>query len=118
MDLLFHEVPVIALLHQGGSSGDDAHRPLDRIPRHVEDARAAMVDGHIVALAQIGDAVGKGPDRQGVRTDEHLPIAIADHQGAAPARAHDQLILALDQHAEGIGALQPIQGRLEGGQGG
>ena len=72
-----------------------------------------MVDGYIIALLQIGDPAGEGSDRQGVGAQEHLAFAIAHHQGAAPAGAHDQVVFPLNQHRQGEGPGQPIQRRLQ-----
>ena len=47
-----------------------------------------VVDGDVIALVQIGDLVGERADRQGVGADEHLAVAIADHQRAAAPGAH------------------------------
>ena len=84
VDLLFHEVAVVALLDQGGGGGDDARsaaRP--RAPSASKIRAPLVVDGDVVALLEIGDPVGEGPDRQGVGAEEHLAVAIADHQRAA-----------------------------------
>jgi len=113
MDLLFHEVPVIALLHQSRGGGHGAHSPLHRCAARIEDQRLIVVDGDVVALLQIGDAVGERPDRQGVGADEHLALAITDHQRTAAPRAHDQGVVALHQHADGVGAGQAGEGGLQ-----
>ena len=117
MDLLFHEVPVVALLHQGGGRGDDADLARDRPARGVEDARRGPVDGHEVALVEIGDPAGHGADGQGVAAQVHLAVAIADHQGAAAPGAQDQLVLALDEDGQGEGAAQAVEGLLQGVEG-
>ena len=88
----------------------------DRLPGVIEDAGGGVIDGDVIAFFQIGDAVGERADRQGVGADEHLAIAIADHQRAAAAGAHDQAVLALDQHGERIGAGQTVEGGLQGRQ--
>ena len=99
VDLLLHEVPVIALLHHGGGCGDLHHRSVGGAALRVKDLRPVMVDGHVVALIEIGDAGGERADGEGVRADEHLPIAKTDHQRRASPRAHDEVVLALHQHA-------------------
>ena len=73
-----------------------------------------MVDGDVIAFLQIGDAVGEGADRQGVGADEHLAVAVADHQGRPRRAPIDLVALALDQHRQGIGAAEPVERRLEG----
>ncbi len=117
VDLLFHEVPVIALLDQGGRGGDHPDRAVHVMAGGVQDAGGGIVDGDDVAFLQIGHAIGEGTDGQGVRADEHLAIAMADHQRAAAPGAQHQPLLAFDQHRQGVGALQPRQGGLERGQG-
>ena len=114
MDLLLHEVPVVALLHQGGGRRHEAHRALGGLAGLIEDLRAVVVDGDVIAFFQIGDAVGEGPHRQGVGAQEHLAVAIGHHQRAASASPHDQGVLALNQHRQGIGAGEPVQGGLQG----
>ncbi len=116
VDLLFHEVPVVALFHQGGGGRDDALWPGDAVAGGVEDAGAVVVDGDEIALVQIGDAVGEGAHRQGVGADEHFADAMAHHQGTAAAGAHDQLVLAVDEDTQRKGAGQAVQGGLERNQ--
>jgi len=116
MDFLLHEVPVLALFDQGRRGGDLNDRPFDRRSIHVEHPRAVPVDADIVALLQIADLLGEGPDRQGVRAQIHLALAPADDQRTAPPRTQDQPVLALDQHRQRIGAGQLVQHRLEGDQ--
>jgi hypothetical protein len=74
------------------------------------------VEADVVAVLQIGDLLGEGADRQGVRAEIHLALAPADHQRAAVAGTEDDPVLALDQHGQGIGPAQPVQHRLEGVQ--
>jgi hypothetical protein len=114
VDLLLHEVAVVALLDQGGRCRHLADRPFDRLAGLVEDPRPVMVDDHVVAFLEIGDAVGERPDGQGVRADEHLAVAVTDDQRAAPAGAHQQRVLPLDQHGQGVGAGQLVERRLQG----
>ncbi|MNJ33041.1 hypothetical protein D3C77_277200 [compost metagenome] len=116
MDLLLHEVAVLALLDQGRGGRDLDHGAVGRAAVGVEHARAGAGHGHVVAFLEVGDLLGEGADGQGVRAQIHLALAPADDQGAAAARAQDQLVLALDQHGERIGAGQPVQRGLEGVQ--
>ena len=85
VDLLLHEVAVIALLqHRSGLDGLD--RTLDRSPLRVEDPGALVVDADHVAVLQEAGAVGEAVDGQRVGTDEHLAVAVAHDQGR-PKRA-------------------------------
>ncbi|MNE37016.1 hypothetical protein D3C80_1308540 [compost metagenome] len=72
--------------------------------------------GDVVAFFEVADLLGEGTDRQGVRAEIHLALAPAYDQGAAATGAQDQLVLALDQDGEGIGAGQAVQRGLEGVQ--
>jgi hypothetical protein len=116
MDLLLHEVPVLALLDQGRRGRDLHHRAVRRGARGVEHARAVAVDGDEIAFFQIADLGRERADRQSVRAQVHLAVAPADHQRAATTGAQDQAVLALDQHRQRIGAGQPVQHALEGDQ--
>ena len=107
MDLLFHEVPVVALLHQGGRRGDHLHRPLHGLAGSVEHLSPLVVDRRVVAVLQIDHLVGEGADRQGVGADEHLALAVAQHQGRAVAGGEDHVTLAEHQHAQGVGSREP-----------
>ncbi len=72
VDLLFHEVPIVAFLDHGGGHRDRAHGALDRLAIGVEHPRAPVVDGDVVALLQIADPVGERGHGQRVGADEHL----------------------------------------------
>ena len=113
MDLLFHEVPVLALLDEGRGGGDLDDRPGDSIAADVEHPRAAAVEADVVAFLEVGDLRGERSDRQGVRAEIHLAFAPADHQGAAAPGTEDQSVLALDQDRERIGTGQPVEHALE-----
>jgi hypothetical protein len=116
MDFLFHEVAEVALFDQGGRGGNGDGGTLHRLAVTIEDEGAVMVDGDIVAFLEIAEAIGEGADGQGVRAEEHLAFPMADHEGAAVAGAQDEPVLALDEHAQGIGALDLVERRLEGRQ--
>jgi hypothetical protein len=66
VDLLFHEVAILALLDHGGGGRDLDDGALHRPAGRIEEPRSAAVQGNIVALFQIGDLLGEGADRQGV----------------------------------------------------
>ena len=88
VDLLRHEVAVVALVDEerGGERARD--RPLDRLAAAVADGDAAARQHRPVAVLEIGDGVGEGRERDGVGADEHLAVAEADGERAALAR-HD-----------------------------
>ena len=117
VDLLFHEVAVLALLDLGGRGRDDHLLTVHRFAIDVEHARAGPVEGDIVPLFQIADGLGEGADGQGIRAQIHFALAPADHQRAAAPRAEDHAVFALNQNGQGIGAGQPIEDRFEGHHG-
>ena len=88
MDLLDHEVAVIALVDQQRGGERTGDRPLDRLAVAVADGDAFARQHRPVAVLQIGDGVGEGRQRDGIGADEHLAVAIADGQRAALPR-HD-----------------------------
>ena len=65
----------------------------------VEDGPRARQHG-MVAVFQIGDAVGERCQRDGVRADEHLPVAMPGGQRAALARGNHQIALAVEQEGQ------------------
>ena len=118
MDFLFHEVPIVALLHQCCGLGHRLRGTRHRLASLIEDPRGLVVDDHKIAVFQIGDPVCERPHRQGVRPKEHLPLSIAYDQRRTPARSHQQAGLASDHHDEGEGPAHPVESRLEGLGGG
>ena len=68
--------------------------------------RIGLEDAEIEALAKAGDVMKLS------RAD--LAFAMANRQRRAVAGAEDDLLLAADQHAQRIGAAQPVERRLEG----
>ncbi len=114
VDLLQHVVAEIALADQRPGLGDRLDRPFDRLVLGVVDLDAAAGDHRPVALVEIADPVGPGPDRQGVGADIHLAVAEADGQRRAAAGDHQQILLAIEQEGQREGALQPLQRRGAG----
>ena len=113
VDLLFHEMAVLALFDQGRGGRDLDHRPFHRLARHVEHPGAPAGHGDIVSLFQIGDLLGERAHRQGVGSQIHFVLAPADDQRAASTRAQNQVVLAVDQDSQRVGAGKPIQRDLE-----
>ena len=113
MDLLRHEMAVIALVDQesGGVGPDPA--PLDGKARRIAKRRRSARQGHEIAILEIGDGVGEGRERQRVGAKEHFAGAIAfakaDCERRALARADQQIRLALEDHGEGESAFEPRQ---------
>ena len=65
----------------------------------------------VVAVLQIGDGIGERGERDRVRAQIHLAVAVADRERRALAGADQQILLALEQEGEREGAAQPRQRR-------
>ena len=114
VNLLGHEMPVVALVdgQRHGLGRDD--RPLDRLVPHIANLAALAGKDHPVPLLQIGDLVGKGRQRDGVRPQIHLSVAVADGQRRTTAGADQQVGMVLEQEGQRESSLQPGQGSRHG----
>ena len=100
VDLLGHEVPVIALVDQQRARLAFLSGPADRLVGLVEKFGAAAVQDHPVAFLQIGDLVGERRQGQSVRAEEHLAFAEADRQRRAASRPDQQIVAPVEQEGE------------------
>ena len=66
----------------------------------VVDGCALARHHHPVAILEIADGVGERTERNGIRPEIHLAIAIADRQRRALARADQEVLLAGKDEAE------------------
>ena len=114
IDLLRHEMAVVALLDQEGAGGDALRAALHRQVGLVVEGRALAVEDDPVALLEIGDEIGEGRERERIRAEIHLAIADADRERRALAGADQQIVLALEQEGEREGAAQPRQAQPHG----
>ena len=112
VDLLGHEVAIIALLGEQAAGGADDDAPLDRLAVDIAKFRACASHHDPVAFFEIGDAVGEGGERQRVRAQKHLVVAIADRERRALPGANEQVVLALEEIDQRIGAAHALQRRL------
>ena len=114
MDLLLHEMPVVALVdHEGGAERLLA-LALDLVALHVEDGDLVAAHHRPVAVLEIGDRIGEGRQRNGVGAQKHLALAMADGERRTVAGADDQILVAGEHDGERERALQPLQ-RIVGG---
>ena len=90
------------------------HRTVDRIAVDVEDMSALLADHRPVAVMQIGDAVGEGRQRNGIRPQEHLPVAEANRERRAGAGSHDRRRIVAEDDGERIGAGHVAQHLVHG----
>ena len=105
-DLLGHEMLVPALVDRPRRSGRCGSRDWPGCGWVEDFDRLRAGDDRDVALFEIGDAVGQGGERDGIGADEHLALAVADGQRRALAGGDQQVILAVEQEAERIGAVE------------
>ena len=105
---------VAGLLDAGLVNLDAGLGAVGKAARRVKDLRALTGDDGPVAFLQIGDAVGHRGKCDGVRPHIHLTRAMADGQGAALAGGDHQILLAIEQEAQGKGAVQPGDGFARG----
>ena len=83
VDLLGHEVPVIALLGEQASGKTALDAPLHRSPDASRMSAPSRRSDDPVAFLEIGDAVGERRERQRVGAEVHFAVAIADRERRA-----------------------------------
>ncbi len=107
VNLLGHEVAIIRLVDQRRRSA-----VLDRVAMHdrvvlVVDDGAAARQHDPVAILEVSDGVGERAERDGVRTEIHLALAITDRERRPVARADHQIVVAGKNERKGEGAPKP-----------
>ena len=107
VDLLGHEVPVIALLRQEAAGRAALDAALGPLAARVANVGSLAGQRHAIAFLEIGDAVGERGESESVRAQIHFPVAIADREGRTLARADQEILLALEQIDERERAAQP-----------
>ncbi len=106
VDLLEHEMPVLAALDRVGGQVAFPHGSRDFAARRLDDANRLAADFGDVALLEKQEPPRHGQQRGDVRGDEILVDAEADDDRTARAREHDAVGVALADDRERIGALQ------------
>ena len=109
MDLLEHEVAVIAFFHGPGIDGRKNDRPIDDLVLFVPNSHAFAGELSPVAVLEIDDLVGQGREREGVRAEIHLPVADADGERRSLACADHQFRMVAEDEGDREGALKPFQ---------
>ena len=117
VNLLRHEVAEIALVHHEPASVGFHDGAVDDRPIATLNTHPLARDHGPIAVFQIGDIVGKGCECDRIGADEHLPLAVADGQGAALPRGDHQVVIALEDHREGERAFEMGQNLMDGGNG-
>ena len=106
-DLLGHEVPVPGLVDAGMVDLYGLDGPCHGIALRIGHVHALPRHHREIALFEIGDAVGHRPERDRIRADEHLALAVADGQRAALARGDQQIGVPVEQKAQRVGPVEP-----------
>ncbi len=114
VDLLRHEVAVIALLRQQAARRVPLNAALDRLARTVVEVSRLAAQDDPIALFEIGDAVGERGERQRIGAEIHFSVAIADRERGALPRADQKIVLALEQIDEREGAAEAPKRRMHG----
>ena len=91
VDLLGHEVPIVAFFREQASGRTALDAPLDRLAGWVADVGAFARERHPVAILEIGDAIGEWRERQRVGAEVHPVIAVADRERRAPPGPDQQI---------------------------
>ncbi len=103
-DLLLHVVAVIALLDRRGRGARLDDLALHRSVIAVEYLNALAAHDRPVALVQISDPLRPGRDRDCVRPEIVLALAVPDGQRRAHARRDQQVWVVAEQESNGKGA--------------
>ena len=114
VQLLLHEVAVVALADGGAGHRRLHHGAVDGVVLRVVEAGAGFGDLDPVALLEIGDAAGERGERQRVGAEEHLALAEADGERRPLPGAEQQAGVAGEDRGDGEGAMHPLQ---RGGEG-
>ncbi len=109
VDLLGHEVAVVALVDEQRTRHRLDERPLRALAVAVEDLNARLAQHGPVALIQIGDGVGERRQRDGIRAQIHCARAVTDGERAALAGGDHQIVVPGKDDGERKGALQALQ---------
>ena len=106
VDLLRHEMAMVALVDQQRPGGRLDHRADDGVAERIVHLYAVALHDGPVAVLEIADCVSERCERDGVGAEIHLPLAVANCERRSVARADQQILLPLEQECERKGAAQ------------
>ena len=112
VDLLGHEVPVIAPFREQASGRAQLDRAPDPISGAIANVGPLAGQHDPIAFLEIGDTVGERRERERVGTQIHLAVAVADRERRALPRADQQVVLTLEQIDERESAAQALERRM------
>ena len=114
VDLLGHEVAMVAFVDQESRRQRTGDRTLDRLAVAVADGDALPPQHRPIAVLEIDDRVGERRQRDCIGAHEHLAIAEPDGERTALARHDHQIVVPAEDHSERKGAFQPLQRIVDG----
>ncbi len=109
VNLLRHEVAIIALVHEEGGGRRSEHGTFDFAAFGVVDFDAVARKHGRVAILEIRDRIGKRSERDGVGAEIHFAVPIADRERRSLARTNEEIVFAREQEGERECAPQPRQ---------
>ena len=109
VNFLGHEVAIIAFFDQQAARLAAHLAAGDDLACRVVEHRAFARQHDPVALFEIGNEIGERGERQRVRAEIHFAVAIADRQRRALARADQQIVFAVKEIGERVGAAHARQ---------
>ena len=107
MNLLLHEVSIVAAVSIVMPELESLHQPLCRCPIAIEDLIAVALEFDNVALLQKRKSIGHRSQGQRVRSEEVLANADAKHQGATHAGSHYPIRSVARQDGHRVCPFQP-----------
>ena len=115
VDLLLHEVAIVALFDRRSRSAREADFAGDGVVRRIVHLGAVTADHHPVAFFEIGDTLGERGERERVRAEIHLGLVpvrtVAHHQRRAQPRAYQEVGSRAESDGERKGPAQARQYR-------
>ena len=91
---------IIALLDRSGGSAGFDNFALDRAIVPIENFDPVAADHRPIAFVEIGDALRPRRDRERIRAEVILALAVADRQRRASPGADDQLRMIAEQEGD------------------
>jgi hypothetical protein len=106
VDLLGHEVLVIAFVDQLRRGGGFDNRALDAVATLVADVSSLAREHCPVAVLEISDGVRKWRKRDRIRSKIHFTFAVPDSEWRSFARADQQIVVSSEEERQGERATQ------------
>ena len=116
-DLLEHKVGISSFLYLSEIDIDGLHRQFLLLTEDADNLQFLPTTDHSdITILKIHDLVGILHDGTGVRAQEELIVADADHQGTLFTSRNNLIWIALVEHSNGIGTDHLIECHLNSRQ--